>query len=126
MAVKRIILYLGWACVLHTDALLETEFETKPEFRSSRATLESVTARSQIECAAVCAREPICSGYNYHCAAGDQCELLCGGGNDTDQASGWTFGYLQESTGKIVYFSQTARGPWLKIIKYVTTIVMLL
>ena len=114
---KRII--LCWACVLHTEALLETEFETKPEFRSHRAALKSVAAQSQIECAAVCVS---CSGYNYHCGARDQCQLLCGGGNDTLLVPGWTFGYLEETTGEIIYFSQTARGPWSMIRKHFTKI----
>ncbi len=100
MAVDKMIFYLvSWACLLQTDALRKTDFDIKPGFRSDSITLETVSARSQIECAAVCARGPICSGYNYHCAARDQCELLCGGGNDTQQA-GWTVGYVQEGTGR--------------------------
>ncbi len=76
-------------------------FNTKTDLRSDNAAvLDTAGARSQAECAAVCAKEPICSGYNYHCAARVQCELLCGGGNDTEHA-GWVVGYLQESTGKI-------------------------
>ena len=100
MAVDKMILYLvSRACLLQTDALLKTDFDIKPGFRSDSATLETVSARSQIECAAVCAREPLCSAYNYHCAARDQSDLLCGGGNDTQQA-GWTVGYEQESVGR--------------------------
>ncbi len=106
MSLENILVYLaGWACLLHIDAVLRAPqarfFNTKTNLRSDNAAvLDTLSARSQAECAAVCAREPICSGYNYHCAARDQCELLCGGGNDTQQAPGWTFGYLEESTGK--------------------------
>ncbi len=109
MALEKILVYLvGWTCLaglLPIDAALGKSqarfFNTKTNLRSDNATvLDTLFARSQAECAAVCAREPICSGYNYHCAARDQCQLLCGGGNDTPLAPGWTFGYLQETTGK--------------------------
>ncbi len=103
MTPEKITGYLvGLAWLLQADTLLEREFDAKPGFRSDNATLKSVSAGSQIECAASCAREPICSGYNYHGALTDQCQLLCGVGDETAQA-GWTVGYLQENKGRIKY-----------------------
>ncbi len=106
MFLEKILFYLvGWASLLHIDAVLRMPqtkvFNTKIDLRSDNAAvLDTISARSHAECAAVCAREPICSRYNYHCAVRDQCQLLCGGGNDTLHV-GWKVGYLQESTGKI-------------------------
>ncbi len=97
MAVGNITLCLvGFAFLLLTDALLQTNFDIKQGFRSDSTALMSVSARSQIECAAACARDSICSGYNYRRAGRGQCELLCGGGND-QQAPEWTVGYIQEN-----------------------------
>ncbi len=100
MAVETIVLYLvGWMCLLQTDALLKTEFYTKPGFRSDGASWTTVSVRSQIQCAAACAREPICSGYNYESAVKSQCQLLCGVVDGTPHP-GWTVGYLQNNTGR--------------------------
>ncbi len=90
---------VSWVSLLHTDALLKTKFDIKPGFRSDNVTLESISAPSQIRCAAACAREPICYGYNYHYAALDQCQLLCGVGAEAPQIR-WTVGHIQENVGR--------------------------
>ena len=100
---------LGLACLLHVEALLKALFHTTPGFRSENVTLTSLSVKSQLRCASACARDPLCSGYNYHCATRDQCELLCGGGNETAQ-KGWTVGYLNTGKNKIIILTSRYWG----------------
>ena len=51
--------------------------------------LYTLKSRSNLECALVCAKEDLCSAFNF---GGGHCELLSAAASCRTSASGWTHG----------------------------------
>ncbi len=75
--------------------ITDVKFEIEKGTRYECGVIDSRSARSMLECSAVCAQDETCYGFNF---GSGQCELLSATASDRITAPGWTHGYYP--TGK--------------------------
>ncbi len=74
--------------------MTDATFEIEEGIRYECEVIRTRSVRGRLQCAAECAKEKSCNGFNF---GSGQCELLPSAAVGRITAPGWTYGYL---TGK--------------------------
>ena len=94
--------YMWWGSthLLVSSQITDSKFEIEKGTRSECGVTSNRSAGSIIECAAECAKEKSCYGFNF---GSEKCEQLSATAYVKITAPGWTYGYYPTGKYEIKY-----------------------
>ncbi len=78
-------------------------FDVHADLYSTRSVVLHTTARSRLQCTAICAMHGECVAINYRSVVPPACELLHGPGGEL-MSPGWMTGIAREAGGRDTHF----------------------